>query len=344
MRRFSASGLCASLACLLFAANAAAQDTATAGALFDKGVADMEAKRFASGCPAIEESQRLDPRPGTLFTLAECLAQWGRVASAVARYQEYADLVPLLSPQQQARHKDRLATARAQVQKLKPTVPTLTLVLPASAPAGTTVTRNGETLGGAALGLALPVDPGPYEIVVHAPGLPDRQASVTLELGEQRRVELETGPPKPEPNAQLGAPPPVPPVNAQVENKPVPAPQPAASSGSGRRTAAYVAGGVGIAGVALGTVTGILVLGKKQTVNDNCPNHACNDEGYSAVQSGKSLALASSVGFGVGVAGLVLGGVLLLTGSEAKPKHAQTWRPVLTAGNGTYGGGFVGRW
>jgi hypothetical protein len=220
----------------------------------------------------------------------------------------------------------------------------LTLVLPASAPAGTTVTRNGETLGSAALGLALPVDPGPYEIVVHAPGLPDRQSSVTLELGEQKRLELETGTPKPEPNAQPSAPVPVPPVNVQAENQAAPAPQSATSSGSGRRTAAYIAGGVGIAGVALGTVTGILVLGKKQTVNDNCPNHACNDEGYSAVQSGKSLALVSSVGFGVGVAGLVLGGVLLLTGSEAKPEHAaRSWQPVVTAGNGTYGGGFVGR-
>jgi hypothetical protein len=104
-RRSIARGLYASIAGLLFAVNAAAEDTATAGALFEKGVADMEAKRFASACPAIEESQRIDPRPGTLFTLAECLAGWGKVASAVARYQDYVDLVPLLAPQQQARHR-----------------------------------------------------------------------------------------------------------------------------------------------------------------------------------------------------------------------------------------------
>jgi hypothetical protein len=322
--------------------SAAAQDTATAGALFDKGVADMEAKRFASACPAIEESQRIDPRPGTLFTLAECLAGWGKVASAVARYQDYADLVPRLAPQQQARHRERLATARAQLAKLKPTVPTLTLVLPANAPADTTVTRNGETLGSAALGLPLPVDPGTYEIITHAPGMPDQQTNVTLELGEAKRVELELG----------AAPASVPVASAPPAAAPVPqqnsvpdAPPPPPASGSGRRTAAYVSGGIGVAGVLLGSVTGVLVLGKKQTVNDNCTDHACNDRGYSAANSAQSLALASDIGFGVGVAGLVVGGVLLLTGSHAKPEQrAHAWQPTLTASNGAYGCGLLRRW
>ncbi|HEV8549269.1 MAG TPA: hypothetical protein VGQ57_09575 [Polyangiaceae bacterium] len=336
-----ARGLCASSASLLFAVNAAAQDTATAGALFEKGVADLEAKRFDSACPAIEESQRIDPRPGTLFTLAECLAGWGRVASAVARYQEYADLVPLLSPQQQARHRDRLATAHAQLTKLKPTVPTLTLVLSANAPAGTTVTRNGETLGSAALGLALPVDPGTYAIVTRAPGASERSTSVTLALGEAKRLELETGAAPVNANA---APEPLPPAPSSVV--PVATKVPAATpSGSGRRTAAYVAGGVGIAGVALGTVTGILVLGKKQTVSNNCVGHDCNDTGYSAAQSGKTLGLVSTIGFGVGIAGLATGVVLLLTGSDTeRQQSALAWQPLLTAGGGTYGGGVLRRW
>jgi len=334
-----ARGLCASIASLLFAANAAAEDTATAGALFEKGVADMEAKHFASACPAIEESQRIDPRPGTLFTLAECVAQWGKVASAVARYQEYVDLVPLLAPQQQARHRDRVAAARAALTKLKPTVPTLTLVLPPSAPAGTTVTRNGETLGSAALGLPLPVDPGAYEIVTRVPGVPERRTTVTLELGDAKRLELELGAPLAQPNV---APAPPPPVNAGVEKKAPAEPTPAPSSGSGRRTAAYVAGGVGIAGVVVGSVTGILVLGKKQTVNDNCTGHDCNDAGYSAATSGQSLGLVSTISFGVGVAGLAVGAVLLLTGSEPE-RSARRWQPVLTASDGTYGGGVLRR-
>ena len=339
-RRSLARGLCASIASLLIAGSAAAEDAATAGALFEKGVADMEAKRFASACPAIEESQRIDPRPGTLFTLAECLAQWGKVASAAARYQEYIDLVPLLAPQQQARHRDRVATSRDVLSKLKPTVPTLTLVLPASAPAGTTVLRNGETLGSAALGLPLPVDPGRYEIVTRAPGVSDRKTSVTLELGDAKRLELEPGTAAAQPIVQA-VPPPPPPEGADKKASAEPASE--KSSGSGRRTAAYVAGGIGIAGVVVGSVTGILVLGKKQTVNDNCPNHDCNDPGYEAATSAQTLGLVSTISFGVGIAGLATGAVLLLTGSEPA-KSARTWQPVLTASDGTYGGGLVGRW
>src|SRR4051812_48805392 len=69
--------------------SAAAQILDPAEVLFNQGVEDMEAKRFDKACPAIEQSYRLDVRPGTLFALAECEADRGRLATAVARYDEY---------------------------------------------------------------------------------------------------------------------------------------------------------------------------------------------------------------------------------------------------------------
>src|SRR4051812_3860428 len=107
-----------SLACCAFVTNASAADSVTAEALFEKGVAEMQAGRFETACPAIEESQRIDVRPGTLFTLAECYAQWGKVATASARYQEYVDLVSQLTVEQQQRHRARVEIARAQLAKL----------------------------------------------------------------------------------------------------------------------------------------------------------------------------------------------------------------------------------
>ena len=56
-----------------------------AKALFDRGVEQLEAGHFNRACPAIEKSYQLDPRPGTLFTLAECEAKRGRLATAVQR-------------------------------------------------------------------------------------------------------------------------------------------------------------------------------------------------------------------------------------------------------------------
>ena len=332
-------------ACVLFASVAAAQDSATAGALFEKGVADMEASQFASACPAIEESQRIDPRPGTLFTSAECNARWGKVARSAAQYQEYVDLVSRLTREQQQRHKARADIARAQLSKLKPTVPTLTLVMPADAPAGTFVTRNGEELKAAALGLPLPVDPGEYVIVTHVPGAPDHETKVAILLGENKRIALEISKPA------GSAPAPTPAPAARTEAVPSSASRVDALEpphGSGRKTAAYVAGGVGIAGIVVGSVSGILVLGKKSTVGDNCDGMSCNDTGLAAAKSGQNLAIISDIGFGVGIAGLALGTILLVTSggdaTEAHASRATRWQPVLVAGNGAVGTGLFRRW
>ena len=341
---------------LLQAAAASAQDSATAGALFEKGVGDMESGRFASACPALEESQRIDPRPGTLFTLAECHANWGKVASAAAQYQEYLDLVSRLPKDQQLRHKARADIARAQLKKLKPTLPTLTLLLPADAPPGTFVTRNGEVLKGAALGLALPVDPGDYVIVTHAPERPEHETKLSIALGESKQVPLEVTRPVSKP--PLVAPPVTPPA---VPVSPPPAPAGPASSapppadatpspdrGSARKTTAYLVGGVGIAGIAAGTVTGLLVFGKKHTVSANCTAHACNDTGLNAAHSAQTLGLVSNIGFGVGIAGIAVGAVLLLTGSsgatDGEGSRATRWQPLLTAGSDGFATGVLRRW
>jgi hypothetical protein len=70
------------------ALHASAQPEASAEALFDRGLRDMQSGNYDKGCPALAESHRLDPRLGTLFTLAECEAQWGKTGSAVAHYRD----------------------------------------------------------------------------------------------------------------------------------------------------------------------------------------------------------------------------------------------------------------
>jgi hypothetical protein len=303
---------------------ARAQDAATANALFERGVADMEAGKFETACPAIQESQRIDPRPGTLFTLAECEAKWGKVASAVAHYDEYTGVVSRLQTQQQARHADRVRASKAAVARLKPTVPTLELVLPPDAPPGTTVKRDGVSMQGASLGLALPVDPGEHVIVSATPGGPEQEARVSVALGEAKRVVVEVRQadvatsPAPDLTAPAGQAPPR--AGAQVGE-----PQ-----GSSRSTWGYVAGGVGIAGVLVGTVAGILVFSKKSTVEDECVGLDCSPKGVEAASSGKTLAMVSNVGFGVGVAGLAVGAILLLTGSSSEAAkvgavHVRPW-------------------
>jgi hypothetical protein len=324
----SSCGVCV----LLWGSLALAQDAATAGALFDKGVADMQAGRFDAACPALEESQQLDPHPGTLFTVAECQAKWGKLATAVAHYQDYIGVVSRLPADQQARHHARVETANAQVAKLKPSVPLLTLVLPANAPEGTAVSRDGVRLQGAALGVALPVNPGEHVIVTRAPGGQDFTTSVSLASGQSKQLDLTVKP------APVG-----PPVAAPAASAaPTPAPIEPVVPNPNRmgehphsNTPAYIIGGVGVAGVVVGSVAGFMVLGKKSTVSAQCTDHVCDAAGVDAANSGKTLGLVSDIAFGVGIAGLATSAILLLTQPKAESTaQAPRWQPLLASAPG----------
>ena len=297
------------LAATLFGATPAlAQDSAAAEALFKKGVDEMTAGHFDVACPAIAESQRLDPRPGTLFTLAECEAKAGKIATALVHYEDYLHLVDTLPDAQKQRHAQRADIAKAQRKALSPEVPTLTLAPPKDAPADLKVTRDGTELSAASLGVALPVDPGEHVIVTSAGNGPKTEQRITLAKRDKKTLDLRFE------KAGAGAPAPT----ATSDS----GPPPAGDTGpSKQRIAAYVTGGVGIAALALGGVTGGLALAQKGTVDASCPNKVCNAEGLAALDQGRTMGLVSTVGFGVGAAGVIAAVVLLVTDKgSSKPK------------------------
>src|SRR3954471_19352248 len=178
------------LGALVLAAPAAAGDVATAEALFNRGVADMKASKFETACPAIEESYRLDPRPGTLFALAECEAKRGRVATAVTRYGDYLSLFSRLPPDQQAKQKGRDKIASEKKAELIPSVPEITLTLPPDAPRGTVVKRDDAVLSEAALGVPLPIDPGEHVVTTQAPGGDLSETKVSIKKAEKQQIVL----------------------------------------------------------------------------------------------------------------------------------------------------------
>lgn len=91
--------------------------------------------------------------------------------------------------------------------------------------------------------------------------------------------------------------------------------------------AAYVSGGVGLAGLVAGSVLGGLVLANKGIVDAHCGQAigqsdptACDAIGADAGKGAQGLGAGSTVGFAVGAAGLAAALVLFLT--EPKPGGA----------------------
>jgi hypothetical protein len=126
------------------------------------------------------------------------------------------------------------------------------------------------------------------------------------------------------------------PVNAGPEANPGPATQVAAGAAVApvvapppapakppSRAAAYVSWGVGLVGVGVGTAFGVMAMKDKHDLQ--CTNNTCPPSSQDAVDSAKRKGNISTIAFGVGGAGLVLGTVLYFSiGSGSAEAHASS--------------------
>lgn len=278
----------------------------------------MDRKDFAIACQRFAESQRLDPAPGTLMNLAECLDRRGLVASSWQKWKEALDSLRPGDP--------RVVAVKRHIAKSLARLPKLELRLAESAAAGSTVTRDGLVLGEGSLGIALPVDPGPHRVVVTAPGHEPREYTTTLAEKESQSLTVEAGP------AEAPRPPPRP--APTVAKGPDDGSRTSAGSG---RTMGLVATSVGAAGLVLGGVTGALALSKKSTMNDECSRSGgellCTQRGLDAAHAGSTFATISNVGFIAGVIGLGVGTYFLVTSGGGGRSAAISARATPTSGS-----------
>jgi hypothetical protein len=289
---------------------ASAQDqAATAEALF-REARDLSAHgRYAEACPKFAASQKLDPGYGTLYNLGECLTHEGKTASAWAAFHEAASLA------RTAGQAEREAKAARAVVALETKLERITISVTAPLQ-GLLVRRDGITIDAAAWGSALPVDPGKHLIEASAPGKKTFSIEVTT-AGPGKPVTVEI-------QALLDAP---------IEPAPLAAPRPLAppaDSGAGRRVAAYVTGGVGVAGIVVGAVMGSMARSKwNEAQMQHCRTSTlCDAEGVDLVSGAQTGATVATIGFIAGGALLATGVVLFATALPKRP--ATTGRLVLS--------------
>lgn len=307
------------LASMAAASPARAQGTggdAVAAKVFEEARQLFEKKQYDLACPRFLQALDLDPtKAGVIHALAECYAEAGKVASAVARYGAYVRAVEQLPPDARAKHDDRVKRAKEQLAALTPAVPEVTLVLPATAPPATRVALDGSALEAGSVGAPLPVDPGDHVVTVTTPTGPEKQQPFKVERGEKKRLELDVG--------AASASPPAP---TPVAPTPMPEAPPESEGMSGRRIGAFTALGVGGAGIIVGAVTGIMVLSRAGGIKDACSSPAgeaiaCKTEGdVQHAMATQTLGTVSTVTFIVGGAAAALGAVLLFT----EPKKTDT--------------------
>ncbi len=155
-----------------------------ADATFEHGRDLMAKKQYAEACAAFEQSQRLDPQSGTLFNLADCEVQLGKLATAWGRYRELE--------RTDSNHERRALSAQLAAQ-LEHRMPRLVIAVSAR-PARLHVVLDGVD-STALVGVPIPVDFGDHTIAADAPGFHATTTTTTVdEEGKVVRVDVRLDP------------------------------------------------------------------------------------------------------------------------------------------------------
>jgi hypothetical protein len=297
-----------------WAQDSQAENVAAARSLGIQGVQLADAGKCPEAIEKLERAESLYHAPTILGRLGECRVNVGQVVQGTEDLNRVVREV--LAPNAPRAFRDAQDRAQKVLTASTPKIAHLTVKVdpPDAKPS---VTVGGRAIPAALIGIERPTDPGSFDVVASAPGYLNAQTTVTLTEGGQQEVTLKL---EKDPNAVVtpvgaapgaqpglpGAPPAMPPGQAALPATP-----------SGGKTFAYVALGVGAAGIGVGAVTGLMAMSKA----GDCKNKICSSQ--DTLDSAKSMATISTVGFGVGIVGVALGTILLVTGKSELPNAGQ---------------------
>jgi hypothetical protein len=266
--------------------------------------------KYAEACPKFEESQRLDPALGTQFNLALCYEHIGRLGSAWRNYQEVARLARATGK------KAREDASREKMAALRPRVAHLVL---RTVQTDVEIKVDGELIDREAASFYA-VDPGEHVVDATASARKPWQTRIMMPEAEGTEIAVEV------------------PALAVAAGKTITVEK---EKTNVRRVLGFVVGGVGVVGIAAAITTGVVVLDAKATADKECnigPMLTCADQkGRDAVALGKTLLPINAIAWGVGIAALGGGAILVLTAGSTKKATTASLTPLV----GANGGGLI---
>lgn len=312
-RRRPLAALGITLTALLSISSSARADQATvarAQALFDEALVLMKAGNYAEACPKLEESDQLDPGMGTEYRLAECYESGGKIVRAWSLFRSVADAA------QRDGKGDRAALAIRRAADLAPRLPMVLVKVPESSSLpGLLVQIDGKPLSSSDWGQKVPLDPGEHLISAKAPNRVGWAYTVTsLERTTTVVIVPALG------NSLTPLPPAPPPPSSALPFK---APEPASAGLSAPRIAALVTGGVGLVSLAVGAGFGLRAGSQWRSAREQCldpdAGTGCSTAGIAGGKEASSSATVSTIGFVVGGAALLTGGILWFRFAPPRP-------------------------
>ena len=287
------------LAGIIQPARAQSGDPMAATELFRLGRDAMAARRYDVACSRFTESQRLDPKVGTLINLALCEEATAKLADALRSWGEAVHLAHQLGDARESYAFDRR-------EEIAPRVPHAVLSLTSSAPPDTRVQLDGSAVPPGDLGAPVAVNAGPHVVVASAPGRAERRYEFAIATGET--LQLEVG------LAMEVAAPVGPPAAAHRDS--------AGQALGTREIAGLALAGAGVVTLAVGMGFGALASSAWSNAKALCGGDAgsCKPSGVANASSYQTAAVTdgtvATVTLVAGGATLVSGGVLFFIGRQ----------------------------
>ncbi len=292
-------------------------DRATARALAHEGYEAQKQERYALAADRFERAEALVHAPTLLLGLARAQAGLGKLVESNETYRRI--LREPLAPGAPAPFAAAVKSAKQEDTEVAARLAWVTLVV--NGPPAADVLLDDVEVPAAALGVRLACNPGSHRVKASADGFaPAEQSFAISEAGEQtvsltlqprRETAVADASPAPEPAAIAASPPPERTSSAQTK------------LGIG-------ALGVGIAGLAAGGVTGVLVLTRRASLIDACPNGHCSAAYTGDLDTYRTLANVSTVATIAGATLAATGIVLLLT--SPRETAVRVYAGALSAG------------
>lgn len=274
-------------------------NTKKAVELFKKGQGLYKANKFAEALPILRESYGLVASPNSQIYIARCLAGTG---DNVAAYLEFEALIADVDARKDPKYQQTRDSAVQERDEVAAKIALVTVTVANPSP-DTRVSVGSKDVPADRWGKPIPVQPGKIEVSLTAPPAPPQTQSVELTAGQKRAVALDAKP------ATAGGSTPEP------------------SSGGARkilRPAAYVAGGIGVAGMGVFAVAGALANVTYGDLESKCSKgtgtKVCPGTTQSQIDEGKVQKDVANIGLIVGAVGLAAGVTLFIVSREPAKK------------------------
>jgi len=299
--------------------SASAVQREQANAKFLKGKELFAQKKYSEALEQFRASMEIVSSPNARLFAARALRESGKLVEAYVEFARTAVEANELAPQD-PRYTKTGEAATAERKALEPKLGFVSITIEHPG-AETTLSVGGEEVKRAGWNEPAPVMPGTTEIVVSSPGKDPIKKSVTLTAGEKQTLTIDAG----ADGGAVAKPPPPPP----------PAPKPEPSDGSTLRTASFIAGGVGAAGLITFGVFGIMSNSKYNDLKAACGSKPCPPSRADDIDAGKRDQTIANSGLVVGIVGLGAGATLFFLSTRSKSSEPKPG-PEVVLGPGSF--------